>query len=181
MHIKPFLVLTCGLFVVAACGDGGSATSEAPATAAAKEASAAPSPERSASSEPLPDGYDPARNPKADIAEALTRAKLDKRPVLLDFGADWCPDCVVLGRTFRTRTVRPVIARYHVVSIDVGQFDRNLSVARKYGLNLQTSGIPALVVVSSGGKVKTRTNDGSFANARSMKPAQVAAFLKRWQ
>ncbi|MFA1537780.1 thioredoxin family protein [Actinomadura monticuli] len=181
MRVKPFLVLACGLFVLAGCGDAGSPVSATPAATPADGASTAPSPSRSASSEPLPDGYDPTRNPKADIVAALKKAKLDGRPVLLDFGADWCPDCVVLGRTFRTKTVRPVIAGYHVVSIDVGQFDRNLGVARKYGLDLQRSGIPGLVVLSSSGKVKTRTNDGSFASARTMKPAQVAAFLKRWR
>lgn len=117
----------------------------------------------------------------ADIAAALARAERDGRPVLLDFGADWCPDCVVLGRTFRTATVRPVLARYHVVSIDVGRFDHNVRLAEQYGLNLETSGIPALVVLSGAGKVRTTTNDGSFATARSLSPKQVAGFLKRWR
>lgn len=57
-----------------------------------------------ATTEPIREGYDPARDAKADIAAALAEAGRDGRPVLLDFGADWCPDCVVLGRTFRTAT-----------------------------------------------------------------------------
>ena len=129
----------------------------------------------------MPDGYDPARNAKADIAAALVKARVDKRPVLLDFGADWCPDCVVLEHTVRTSKVRPVIGRFRVVAIDVGRFDRHLDLARNYHLDLRTSGIPALVVLSHTGKVRTATNDGSFGNARTMTAGQVAAFLKRWQ
>jgi thiol:disulfide interchange protein len=129
----------------------------------------------------LPDGYDPKRDPDADITAALAKAKADGHPVLLDFGADWCPDCVVLEKTFRTETVQPEIAGFHVVAVDVGRFDRHLDVARHYHLRLETSGIPALVVLSRTGKVRTTTNDGSFANARSMTAGQVAAFLKRWR
>jgi thiol:disulfide interchange protein len=129
----------------------------------------------------LPNGYDSKRDPDADIAAALAKSKADGHPVLLDFGADWCPDCVVLEKTFRTGTVRPVIAGFHVVAVDVGRFDRHLDVARRYRLRLETSGIPALVVLSRTGKARATTNDGSFANARTMTAGQVAAYLKRWR
>jgi hypothetical protein len=66
-----------------------------------------------------------------------------------------------------------------VVAVDVGKFDHNLSLARRY-VNLNTSGIPALVVLDPTGKVTVATNDGAFSNARSMKASDVAAFLTRW-
>ncbi|MEU6753561.1 thioredoxin family protein [Spirillospora sp. NPDC046719] len=180
MQAKPLLVLACLLLSVTACGSAGPTGSSAPAgTAAAPSTPAGARPASTA--EPVREGYDPARNAKADIAAALAQAKRDGRPVLLDFGADWCPDCVVLGRTFRSAEVRPVLARYHVVSVDVGRFDHNIRLARRYGVNLETSGIPALAVLSGSGKVRTVTNDGSFATARSLSPARVAAFLKRWR
>ncbi|WP_165495054.1 thioredoxin family protein [Actinomadura roseirufa] len=186
MSTKPLFALAIVLLTAVACGDDGStagpsASGAASDTPSTRPASKAPTSARTSASEKLPDGYDPKRNPKADIAAALAKARGDKRPVLIDFGADWCPDCVVLGRTFRTAKVRPVIGRFHVVSVDVGRFDRNLNVVRKYGVNLRASGIPALVVLSSTGKVRTATNDGSFANAQSMSGTQVAAFLKHWQ
>lgn len=63
--------------------------------------------------------------------------------------------------------------------VDVGQFDHNIDLAEQY-VNLQTSGIPALVVLKSDGTVRTATQDGSFSNARTMDPSQVSAFLTRW-
>ena len=105
----------------------------------------------------------------------------DSKPVLLDFGASWCPDCVALAHTFTAPTVQPLVAGFHLVEIDVGKFDRNTDLAAKYGIDYQHSGIPALVVLSPQGEVRTTTEDGSFADASRMTPAQVATFLRRWQ
>lgn len=114
------------------------------------------------------------------IAEALAAARTDHHPVLLDFGADWCPDCRVLDKLYAQSTVSALLApNFHLVPIDVGQFDKNLDVAAKY-VDLRTSGIPALVVLTPQGRVAYASNDGGFANARTMKPTQLAAFLRRW-
>jgi thiol:disulfide interchange protein len=144
-----------------------SATTSAPASSSAPHTS-------------LPDGYDPSRNASADIAAALKLAAADHKKVLIDFGADWCPDCRVLGKTFQNPAVTAVLDKdYHVVAVDVGNFDHNIAVAQRY-LTLQTSGIPGLVVLKPDGSVSVATNDGSFSNARSMSAAQVMEFLNHW-
>lgn len=128
----------------------------------------------------VPLGYDATRDAAADIRAGLRQSARDHREVLIDFGADWCPDCQVLGRTFGSAQVRPLLDRnYLEVAVDVGHFDHNLDLAARY-VNLETSGIPALVVLRPDGTVRTATNDGAFANARSMTPDQVTAFLTRW-
>jgi thiol-disulfide isomerase/thioredoxin len=128
----------------------------------------------------LPDRYDPNRNPKTDIQTALHLSAVDNREVLLDFGADWCPDCLVLQNLFKSAQVAPLLQQhYRVVAVDVGKFDHNLDFAKQY-VDLRTSGIPALVVLAPNGSVRVATNDGAFANARTMKAPQVAAFLTRW-
>ena len=94
----------------------------------------------------------PPSDPAKDIAAALTAAKADGKHVLLDFGADWCPDCRVLGKLFEDPAVAPfVAANFHVVHIDVGRRDKNGDVVAQYGA---TSGawIPAVVVLDHSGK-----------------------------
>jgi thiol:disulfide interchange protein len=114
------------------------------------------------------------------VSAALDRAKADGKEVLIDFGADWCPDCNVLDRLFQTDATKSVLERsYHVVAVDVGKFDHNLNFAANY-VDLQTSGIPALVVLTPDGKIRVATNDGSFSNARTMDSQQVNAFLNQW-
>ena len=129
---------------------------------------------------PIPTGYDANRNATADIRAALSLAKSSHKEVLLDFGADWCPDCVALDKMFHASQVTAILnSDYVVVPIDVGEWNLNISVAEQY-VNLNTSGIPALVVISDSGQVREATNDGSFSNARYMDPNQVSSFLADW-
>lgn len=128
----------------------------------------------------IPTGYDADRNATADIQAALSLAKTSHKEVLLDFGANWCPDCVALDKMFHSAQVEPLLdSDYVVVPIDVGDWNLNLSTAGQY-VDLNTSGIPALVVIDAGGQVREATNDGSFSNARTMDPDQVATFLTTW-
>ncbi|MFC1436644.1 thioredoxin family protein [Streptacidiphilus sp. N1-10] len=162
-------------------GQGPVATAAIPTATVVPSAVPSGSPAaRSATAQALPEGYDATRNAEADIQAALATAVKEHREVLLDFGADWCPDCRALDVMFRSGQVQPLLAKdYLVVAVDVGEFNHNLDLAGQY-VNLQTSGIPALVVLKSTGTLRTATNDGAFSNARTMDPAQVAAFLSRW-
>ncbi|MER7673275.1 thioredoxin family protein [Kitasatospora sp. NPDC096128] len=179
------------------CSSRGSATDRAaagptaaPRTAPAAAAPTVPTPTGSAPASTgtgagagtgeLPDGYDATRDAAADVKTALAASAGDQRPLLLDFGANWCPDCKVLDKLFRSPQVNPLLRDdYRVVAIDVGRFDHNLDLAAQY-VDLQSSGIPALVVLSPDGTVRTASNDGAFADARTMSATTVAAFLKRW-
>ncbi|MGW3241908.1 thioredoxin family protein [Streptomyces sp. NPDC001070] len=174
-----------GVALLALTGCAGTATpSDAAASAPVSATAAAPSESAGAPSSEAPakaaHGYDPQANASADIAAARKAAKKDGRAVLIDFGADWCLDCRVLGARFQEPGPSALLAKYHVVTVDVGEFDRNLDVAAQY-VDLQTSGIPALVVLDpSSGRIKVATNRGEFANARTMSADQVEKFLKRW-
>src|SRR5690348_4124707 len=44
--------------------------------------------------------YDEQANADQDISAALALAKTDNKYVLLDFGGNWCPDCIVLARFY---------------------------------------------------------------------------------
>jgi thioredoxin 1 len=124
--------------------------------------------------------YDPSRNARADIAAALGRSNRDHKYVLIDFGADWCLDCQVLGHLYAVPEVSAVLAiDYHVVTVDVGQFDRNVDLSNQYGGVIE-AGIPALVILNPAGKVIVATKNGAFSNARTMTSDQVRAFLARW-
>ncbi|MFE2840047.1 thioredoxin family protein [Streptomyces mirabilis] len=171
--------------LTAGCASSSTTTAQAPlATAttptATASTSSSPSPAAtSATAQAFPDGYDATRNAKGDIKAALAEAVKEHREVLIDFGANWCPDCRTLDVMFRSAQVEPLLQKgYVTVAVDVGQFNHNLDLASQY-VNLQTSGIPALVVLKSDGTLRTATNDGSFSNARTMDPSQVSAFLTR--
>lgn len=124
--------------------------------------------------------YDPNADPKADIDAALAKARTDGRPVLLDFGADWCPDCLFLSAYLESPEGRKRIgSKAHVVRIDVGGFDKNLDVVSLYG-DAIWKGIPAVVVLRPDGTIAATTADGALANASQMTKAEVLDFLGKW-
>ena len=176
--------------VLVACGSGGgNAGSAVPtsSTAVAVTASPAPTTAPSATARPSTPAspasgvlYDPTADATADIAAAMALAKADGKRVLLDFGADWCPDCHVLAAYVHGPAgSRLVDSAYHVVPVDVGVFDHNLDVAATYG-NPIANGIPAVVVLGADGTVIGSTGNGSLANARTMSESDVLAILARW-
>ena len=190
VRLRVVVAAAAGALVLAGCGTASSSAGSAGAAGApsggdAKQGSTAPT---SAPASPAPavsapagdpEGYDSSRDAAADVAAAKAAAAKDGKPVLLDFGANWCPDCVVLGRTFMRPSTAALLAKYHVVRVDVGEFDHNLELTAHY-VDLQTSGIPALAVVDSQGHAMVNTNQGEFSNARTMPEAEVDAFLKKW-
>jgi thiol:disulfide interchange protein len=128
----------------------------------------------------LPPLYDKTADAKADIDAALALAKADGKRVLLDFGADWCPDCHVLAAYLNGTAGRTLVEpNFHVVSIDVGYWDHNLDIAGAYGNPIKI-GIPAVVVLEPDGSFVGSSADGSLASASGMTEQQVLRYLARW-
>ena len=124
--------------------------------------------------------YDKRADAHKDIQTALTQAQADGKLVLLDFGANWCLDCIVLSHLFEDKTVRPFLDdNFHVVSIDVGNWDRNLDVSQQYGTPID-NGIPAVVILAGTGDVIASTKNGALADARTASAREVLGFLKGW-
>ena len=124
--------------------------------------------------------YDKRADAHKDIQTALTQAQADGKLVLLDFGANWCLDCIVLSHLFEDKTVRPFLDdNFHVVSIDVGNWDRNLDVSQQYGTPID-NGIPAVVILAGTGDVIASTTNGALADARTASAREVLGFLKGW-
>jgi thiol-disulfide isomerase/thioredoxin len=118
--------------------------------------------------------------PADDIANALAQSENDGKLVLLDFGANWCPDCLVLTTLFEDPAVKPfLVENYHVVRIDIGMGDKNLDVSQKYGNPIE-KGIPAVVVLTPNGEIIATTKDGSLANARTATAQEILGLLKTW-
>ena len=118
----------------------------------------------------------------ADIAAALKDAAKTHRRVIIDFGGDWCTDCKVLDAYMKRPENAALLARgYVVVHVNVGArgIDRNLDVARRYGIPLE-KGVPALAVLDADGKVVYSQRNGEFESMRRMDSKSVNEFLGKW-
>ncbi len=122
--------------------------------------------------------YDVNANPRADISVALKQAKAQKKRVILDFGGDWCGDCLVLDMYMHQSPNGELLSKHYiVVHIDIGHMDHNVDIAEKYKVPIK-KGVPALAVLDANGKLLYSQEDKEFEYAT---PSHITAFLNRWK
>lgn len=123
--------------------------------------------------------YNETANARLDIKQALARAADTHTSVIVVFGANWCPDCRELDHAMKNGDCASLMARdFQIVNVSVGRFDKNLDVAKSYGVPLQ-KGIPAVAILSAHNKVLYVTKEGELANARDMGDTGIYKFFKR--
>jgi thiol:disulfide interchange protein DsbD len=86
-----------------------------------------------------------------DEAEALRVAKVENKPILIDFYADWCTACTELDKfTFTDPRVRAeVAAKFVALKVDgTEETDETRALQQKYGV----VGLPLVTVVSPDGR-----------------------------
>jgi len=120
--------------------------------------------------------YDETANAKQDIQRALATAT--KTPVMVIFGANWCPDCLALDRAMnQERSVALLKRDFKIVKVDAGQKDKNVELAASYGV-YYTNGIPSVVILSPKNEILYVTKGGELRHAHEMSDDGFYQFLK---
>lgn len=123
--------------------------------------------------------YDESADAKAQVRAAVAQSKADHRPVLVVFGANWCPDCRALDVAMKNGRNAELIAKeFRVVKVDVGRFDKNVDVAAAYDVPLK-KGIPAVAIVSPDNRALYATKAGELADARGMSEDGIYQFFRK--
>jgi hypothetical protein len=127
------------------------------------------------------DLYPAGANAQQEIAEALRTAAKTRKRVMLVFGGNWCYDCHILDEAFHTPEISPTLNKYFVVvHVDVGEYNKNLELAKKYEVPLER-GVPAAAILESDGKLLVSQKNQEFEKARSLAPEDILAFLNKWK
>tara|TARA_B100001250_G_C19696570_1_gene742823 strand:+ start:114 stop:578 length:465 start_codon:yes stop_codon:yes gene_type:complete len=127
---------------------------------------------------PAYEPYDENADALDSISKALKIAELENKYVLLQMGGNWCPDCRTLGEYFSRPDIKEWLDdRAILVSVDVGEWNRNLDIVEEYG-NPISEGIPALVLLNSENEVIFATLAGELASARSMSKNDLIVWLQ---
>ena len=135
----------------------------------------------SAAAPPTNDIYPPPESAPVEIQNALKLAAQDHKNVLLIFGGNWCYDCHTLETLLHSSRVAPALeASYHVVNVNIGEFDRNLDLAKKYGVPMD-QGVPALAVLDRYGLIIFSQRQGEFSSSDRGTPRKVVQFLEKWK
>jgi thiol-disulfide isomerase/thioredoxin len=125
--------------------------------------------------------YDEHADADKDVAAAFARAKISHKRVLIDLGANWCGDCIVLANFVRLPEMsRFVAAHYEWVTVDVGRFNRNLQIPARFGFHDRLKGVPALLIATPEGALINGSDVFATADARTMTPQALADYLAKY-
>lgn len=124
------------------------------------------------------DAYNESADASAAIKQGLIAAKAANKPMLLIFGANWCPDCQALSKALKEGgNAKKIAAEFQVVKVDVGNFDTNLDITALYGDPIQ-GGIPGAVILTPENKIIYMFKPGEIATMRSKGGDALYRFLK---
>src|SRR5471030_1982994 len=130
---------------------------------------------------PAKEIYPAAEVAQGELKAALTKAAKEHKRIILDFGGNWCGDCKVLDHYFHAEPNATLLkANFILVDINIGHFDLNKDIAKKYDVPLE-KGVPALAVLDSNGKPLFSQKKGEFESMARMDPKSVTDFLTHWK
>ena len=120
--------------------------------------------------------YDEHADAQQLLSAAFAQARAEHKQVMVVFGANWCADCRMLDAVLHAPEAGSLARRFVTVKIDVGGFDKNLAIARRFEVNLN-KGIPAIALADADESLRFATRAGELAEAKSMGAPAVVKFL----
>jgi len=130
--------------------------------------SAAPLSSASAAEHPEARLYDSTRDASNDVDAALAQGEAERKITLVVMGANWCHDSRALAGWFTTDAdIMGVLERNFVVTyVDVGQKDRNIDIAQRFGIE-EIVGTPTMVMIDYDGSVLNKVTAKDWRNSAS--------------
>lgn len=125
--------------------------------------------------------YDPNANADAQLDEAIERASLLGKHVLVVVGGNWCAWCRKLDKMFKQDTLVNAIlnADFVLLHVNYSEENKNLSVMKRLG-HPERFGFPVLVILDGSGR-RIHTQDSALLETGSAHNAElVARVLKMW-
>jgi thiol:disulfide interchange protein len=124
-------------------------------------------------------GYDPKRDPAADVRAAVGEAQRSGRRILLEVGGEWCVWCHVLqdlvtgDREVGTR----LRGGFVVVKVNWSPENENVQFLRAYP---PIPSYPHFFVLESSGTYLGSQSGADFVTGTGYDRTKLLAFLKKW-
>ncbi|PIE89555.1 MAG: thioredoxin family protein [Acidobacteria bacterium] len=125
--------------------------------------------------------YDPKASAKNDIQNAVEKAKLEGKHVLLQVGGNWCPWCLKLEGVFsKNKEINQILTDHYVyVLVNTSKENKNNDVLASLDYP-QRFGFPVLVILDAAGKRIHTQNTVYLEEGKGYNIKRVADFLKAW-
>ena len=136
--------------------------------------------EKAAADHPEARPFEKSVNATEQVDAALVRAGIADKRVIVVMGANWCHDSRGLSGWFAEPRFAAMLApKYEIVYVDVGQKDRNIDIARRFGLK-SIKGTPTVLVLSPRGALLNRKSAAKWRNAASREEEDIFVYFDRF-
>lgn len=128
--------------------------------------------------------FDPVRDAKKDIRDAISQAKKNNKRILLDVGGEWCIWCHRLDSLFlQNKDLADYLNKHYVVvKINVSKENKNDELLSKYP---KVAGYPHFFVLNRNGKLLHSQDTGELEYPKDYPikghdKKKVFDFLRKW-
>ena len=120
-------------------------------------------------------------NAMGDVNAALARAKRARHNTIIVLGADWCHDSdALLSALGEDPALSSLVERkYEIVLVDVGEKDRNLDVAHRFGI-AGLYGTPTVLVVSADERLLNRGTAHQWRNSSTFSVDYIRDYFAQY-
>lgn len=125
--------------------------------------------------------YNPEADAKAEIQQAVQKAKAEKKHVFLQIGGNWCPWCIKFHRFVEENAeIKSFVNENFVVQkVNYSKENKNLDVLKSLDFP-QRFGFPVFVVLDENGKRLHTQNSAYLEENGSYSSKEVLTFFKQW-
>ena len=127
-----------------------------------------------------PTGYDPRRDPAADLKSAEAEAHQSHKHIILEVGGAWCIWCAYMDKFFASHPDIDALmkANYVVVKVNWSQENHNNDFLNQYAM---VRSFPFLIVLDENGKLIQAQRTNVLEKGTSYDPEKMKEFLNQWK
>jgi thioredoxin-related protein len=125
--------------------------------------------------------YTPVANAEKDIAEAVKRAKAERKNVLVLAGGNWCRWCHEFNRFSQAEKQVDSLLKsdFIVYHLNYSPENKNAAIFARYGYP-QRFGFPVMLIVDQNGNRLHTQNSTYLEQGKSYNKRKVLEFLEQW-
>jgi thioredoxin-related protein len=126
-----------------------------------------------------PAGYDPSRDPAADLKTAIAQAQKENKRILLEVGGEWCVYCRLLNKTIHDNEAleKSLHASFVLVKVNFSPEAKNEAFLSQYP---KIPSYPHMFVLDKDGKFLLSQTPDDFLKDDKYVPELIQAFAEKW-
>lgn len=125
--------------------------------------------------------YDPTLDGMKQIKEAVSKAKLQGKHVLIQYGGNWCSWCIKFDALCKADTaiMRVINSSYIPVKLNYSPENKN-EAANAYLGNPMRFGFPVFIILDGNGKVLHIQDSALLEEGQGYNNKKVTGFFRNW-